>query len=67
MRDEIRKGPIVIAADQEAGRLARGRPDVVVFDEVRVTCRHCGGVTVFPVLKTEPRKLAHCLHCGEVA
>lgn len=48
----------------ERGRLASDatRP---TFEDVRVTCRRCGGVTVFPVLLNEPRKAGQCFHCGE--
>jgi hypothetical protein len=59
------KGPIAISADQEAGRLAKGRPDECVFENVKVTCHSCHGVTVFPVLNGQPRKVGACLHCGE--
>jgi len=49
-----------------AGRLASGDPTRRVFEDVRVECRKCGGVTVFPVLidaGVRPTP-APCLHCG---
>jgi hypothetical protein len=59
------KGPIVIAADIAAGRLASGVIDrMVTSEEVKVTCRTCGGVTVFAVHVGAPRDEGPCLHCG---
>jgi hypothetical protein len=59
-------GPIVIAAEQAAGRLATGDPTRRTFDEVRVRCGQCGGVTVFPVAFNRPRPApAPCAHCGK--
>lgn len=60
------KGPIVLAADRERGRLAKGNPTVRLIENVRVTCRACGGITIFPVLldggiRPTP---APCAHCG---
>lgn len=61
----VMKGSLAIAADIAAGRLASGYPTAQVFEDVRVTCWRCHGVTVFPVLLGPPRPApASCAHCG---
>lgn len=48
------------------GRLASGDPTKSLIEDVKVTCRKCGDVTVFPVLKdggVRPTP-APCAHCG---
>ncbi len=60
------KGPIAIAADQAAGRLATGDITRSPFEIVAVRCYYCGGVTNFSVLVGCPRPWpAPCHHCGE--
>jgi len=45
------------------GRLALD-PRRITFEDVRVTCRRCGGVTVFSVHFDQPRPTpAPCAHC----
>lgn len=63
--DEPRKGPIVIYADMEAGRLASGfETDAALEPAVAVTCHTCGRVTCFPVHRGRERKPGPCAHCG---
>lgn len=51
--------------DKAAVRLATGIPTRQLFEDVRVTCRACGGVTVFPLLPWHYRPTpAPCAHCG---
>lgn len=60
------QGYIVTELKKERGQLARGHPTDTLVDNVRVRCRHCGGVTAFPVLKAggvRPTP-APCAHCG---
>lgn len=47
-------------------RRPSGYPTQCVFEDVRVSCRVCGGVTVFPMLIDGGRRPtpAPCLHCG---
>jgi hypothetical protein len=62
----IRKGPLAIAIDIAAGRLASGDPTEDLIENVKVSCHACGGVTVFPVFKyggVRPAP-APCSHCG---
>lgn len=55
------------AIAQNSGRLATGDPSRSLIEDVKVSCRRCGGVTVFPVLKDGGVRPcpAPCLHCGE--
>jgi hypothetical protein len=53
------------AIDIAAGRLASGDITRLQHEEVRVRCRKCGGITVFPVHFDRPRPTpAPCAHCG---
>lgn len=62
----VTKWLIVLEVDKELGRLAKGDPTEILHEDVKVQCRACGGVTVFPVLKADGVRPtpAPCFHCG---
>jgi hypothetical protein len=64
-RQQMLREHMRAAIEQAAGRLATGDPAAgPIFDEVRVACRVCRGVTVFPLLPWQHRAAAPCAHCG---
>lgn len=67
-RSRPRIDSLIVALRKEKGELATGKPsDPPDVEDVRVRCRRCGGVTVFPCWGNEPRPTpAPCAHCGEV-
>lgn len=64
MSDERPSRELQLAIAVAQGRLASGDPAALVFEDVRVTCHKCHGVTVFPVLLDRPRRVGTCAHCG---
>lgn len=65
MSNSLTDDPLIRALRQFKGELATGYvARRQTFEDVRVTCHKCGGVTVVPVLLDDPRRLVPCAHCG---